>query len=78
MLVVYVALFFVLAALLVVIDRVAAMSPHAKTVVQVALLVGALLLAFQVGSWQGTVLLITPVVAVELGRLIHKRVKAGA
>jgi hypothetical protein len=77
-LVVYVVLFFVLAALLLLIDRVAAMSPHVKAVVQVALLVGWLVLAFQGGFWQGTVLLIAPVVAVELGRLIHKRVKAGA
>jgi|SoiMethySBSTD1v2_1073268.scaffolds.fasta_scaffold78143_1 hypothetical protein len=73
--------FFALCAalliLLLLVDR-SAMSRRAKTILRGVLTLAAIVVAFQIGFWQGVVLLLAAVAAVELGRLVRRRASAGA
>jgi glucose-6-phosphate-specific signal transduction histidine kinase len=75
--IVVIAIFSALLLLLLLIDYLA-ISRRAKTVLRFVLALVAIALAFQLGSWEGTVLLVSTVAAVELRRLFRKRVKARA
>jgi hypothetical protein len=53
-------------------------SRSAKTVLGAALAFGAIAVAFQLGVWQGFVQLLAAMAAVELGRLVRNKSRAGA
>jgi hypothetical protein len=73
----FITLFLALLVSGLLLDRVA-MSRGAKSIARAALALAAIAVAFQLGFWQGLALLLAAVAAVELGRLMRRRAKAGA